>query len=205
MPYTSVGGRYRPYLEVIFSNESTKKSSNKTFAMLDSGADHTVIPYSLGVLMELEQPTEEERLNLVCGVGGNLSYIERKCKIYINNPSKKEIYGFDETVWWIYPNETTKKEQEDLIQNFKNYQGLQAQCIKDTELYSHFGEKIQETIDSLNLISGRLEVEVLLGRCFFNNFEFIQFCHKDRIKEEKCFFNYKVDSKKVIQNLVYQK
>ena len=45
---------------------------------------------------------------------------------------------------------------------------------------------------------------ILLGRPFFDNFDFIQFCHKNRYREDKCFFNYKVAKGKAIDILPIQ-
>lgn len=201
VPYTAIGGKHRPYLEVIFSNKLLNKDSNKTLAMVDSGADHTVIPYSIGVLIGLTEPTESEKLASVSGVGGNLSYIVRKCQINVINKQKNEIYGFDETVWWIYPDAETQKQQNDLIKKFQDLQKLQNQCFPNTELHSHFNVQMQQTIQDITKIGNRLETSVLLGRPFFDNFEFIQFFHKDRNKEDKCFFNYKTIESKIVETL----
>ena len=55
------------------------------------------------------------------------------------------------------------------------------------------------TIDSLVGISNKLETGVLLGRPFFDNFDFIQFIHQDRNREDKCYFNYKVAKGRAIK------
>ncbi len=198
VPYTSIAGRHRPYLEVSFLNTDVSKSSNKTFAIVDSGADHTIIPYSIGELIGLSAPTEQEKLASVTGVGGNLSYIERKCRIYILNRKENIYYGFDETVWWIYPDAGMQEERKKLVKSYFDLKNLHDQCIPGTELQKHFQNQMDQTIAGLNQISNRLETGVLLGRPFFNNFDYIQFFHKDREKEEKCFFNYKITKGKPI-------
>ena len=204
VPYTLINGRYRPYLEIIFHNPKINKSTSKTFAMVDSGADHTVIPFSMGKLIGLDDPNEAEVLANVSGVGGNLSYIQRDCNIYLTNQLKKEIYVFKETVWWIYPDKNTLDEQKRLIDEFTNFNNLQQQCKPDTELFKHFQIQQNLTIAKLSGISNKLETGILLGRPFFDNFEFIQFLHKDRNQEDKCYFNYKVKNSKIIETLPTQ-
>lgn len=199
VPYTDIGGRHRPYLEVVFSDETRGKHSNKTFAMVDSGADHTVIPYSLGSAIGLAAPTEAEQLANVSGVGGNLSYIERKCHIYLANRATNKVYVFKETVWWIHPDAATLAQQQQLIQTFGSFANLQTQTIPSTELHVHFENEKLRVIGELTKISNRLETSVLLGRPFFDNFEFIQFFHRDRSREDKASFNYKVANKKPVE------
>lgn len=201
VPYTDVGGRHRPYLEVAFLDETGATCSSKTFAMIDSGADHTLVPYSLGNSIGLAAPTAAEVLASVGGVGGQQSYIERNCQIAVANRTSGEIYVFNETVWWIYPDEQTRAEQERLQNAYKQFTTLQEQSIPDTDLYAYFENEKTQVIQELNAISNRLETDVLLGRPFFDNFEFIQFFHKDRNREERCFFNYKVAVGKPVEIL----
>jgi hypothetical protein len=198
VPYISVGNRFRPYLEITFVNEA---KTNKTLALVDSGADHTVIPYSIGIALGLELPRKDEKLIDVQGVGGSLKYVERKCKIHLPNMLKKEIYVFDETVWWIYPDEATQEHQQKLVKEIVDHIKLQDQAKESTDLHAYFGLKVSETLENLKRLNNTLETGVLIGRPFFNNFEHIQFCHKDREKEDKCFFVYKVDEKKLIEVL----
>jgi len=191
--YTNIGGKHRPYLEVFFVNSKIGKTSSKTFAMVDSGADHTIIPYSIGNSIAFEKPTEEEKPSIVRGVGGgSISYLERLCKIFLVNRSKNKIYVFNETVWWVYPNEEIQKEQNKLIEEYVQYQSLKSQSREKTDLEDYFSDRMETVITKLKQLQIKLEPNILLGRPFFDNFDFIQFCHKDRSKEDKCFFNYRV-------------
>lgn len=203
-PYTIIGGKHRPYLEVVFNNKKNNKNSSKTFALVDSGADHTVIPFSLGTSIGLQKPTEEEKLASVGGVGGNLSYIERECNLYMVNRLKNEIYVFKETVWWIYPDDSTQKRQAELLESYKSLSGLKSQCYSGTELHTHFENQMKGVMREIIDINNKLDTSVLLGRPFFDNFDFIQFCHKDREMEEKCFFNYKVTKGKPVEIIPLQ-
>ena len=102
------------------------------------------------------------------------------------------MYILNETVWWIYPDAIMQAEQKKLAQSYAEFSSLQAQSVPNTNLHHHFEGQKQQVIQDLVKISNRLETGVLLGRPFFDNFEFIQFCHKDRNREDRCFFNYKV-------------
>ncbi len=192
VPYTEVDGKHRPYLEVVFSNPTSHQNSNKTLAMVDSGADHTVMPFSLGTSIGLPIPTETEILANANGVGGNISYIERQCQIRLANKTTNRVYVFNETVWWIYPDAATQAEQRRLAKNLTELTDLQNQCLPNTNLHHHFEAQKTQVIQEFLKISNRLETNVLLGRPFFDNFEFIQFIHKDRNREAACYFNYKV-------------
>ncbi len=200
VPYTSVAGKHRPYLEVFFTDILVKKLSTKTFAMVDSGADHTVLSFSLGQQIGLEPPSDQEILANMAGVGGSLSYIERKCRIYIADKHNNLYYGFDETVWWIYPDKAMIEETTRLLNSKLEFENLQKQCIPDTPLYKHFQNQIDITNASYATISAKLEGMLLLGRNFFNNFDFIQFLQKDKMNEEKCSFNYKVAKGKIVDS-----
>lgn len=188
-------------MEVFFYNSDTRLFSARTLGLVDSGADHTVIPYSVGLYIGLKVPSEEEKLDSVSGVGGRLGYIERPCKINTINRFRNKVYVFLETVWWIYPDNEMQKELNGLKTEYQSLQNLKSQCIDGTNLSSHFHLKMKETEDSLKKIYSRLETDVLLGRPFFENFEFIQFMHKDRTKESRCYFNYKVLAKKVFEEI----
>ncbi|MBI2047917.1 MAG: hypothetical protein HYT27_02145 [Parcubacteria group bacterium] len=201
VPYTELGGRYRPYLEVVFSNLALLKSSSRTLGMVDSGADHTVIPFSIGRAIGLADPTEPEKLASVSGVGGDLSYIERPCRIYVADRKQNVVYGFNETVWWIYPDPETQKQQDIFVKQYQELRSFREQSIPGTKLHLHFEKQMQQTINELKKIGNRLETDVLLGRPFFDNFYFIQFCHKDRNRENLCFFNYKIIPGKMFETL----
>ncbi len=201
LPYTEINGKHRPYMEVLFCNPLIDANSSKTFALVDSGADHTLIPYSIGSYIGLPVPTAEEELSSVNGVGGDVSYISRDLQIYLANRSKNKIYVFNETVWWLYPNKEMETELKDLEKEYKECENLQSQSIEGSDLHSHFENQKTIMSNSYSEIMKRLEGEVLLGRPFFNNFEFIQFFHKDREQEDRCFFNYKVITDKVVNTL----
>jgi len=197
--YSKINGKYRPYLELVFKNNGTGKESQRVFAMVDSGADHTVIPFSLGSFIGFNAPTEQEVLASVSGVGGNLSYLERRCQIQLFDNTNKEIITFDETVWWIYPDDQARLQIKQLFEKYQNFERLKGQCIPETDLNNYFGLEMRNVINEINTINNRFESMILLGRPFFNNFEYVKFCHKDRDNEEQCYFTYKLLENKVIE------
>jgi len=203
VPYIEIGGRHRPYLETFFANPTTGLVSSKTLSMVDSGADHTLMPFSIGKLIGLSDPSSEEVLSNIGGVGGNVGIITRDCVISLINRSLNKTYTFNEKVWWVYPDEETKQQQNNLIEKIQALRTLQSQSISGTDLYSYFELEIDRIISVLAGINNRLEPGVLLGRPFFNNFEFIQFFHKDRENEDRCFLNYKVARQKPISVLPF--
>lgn len=198
VPYTEIEGRHRPYLEVVFYNGAMQKNSSKTFGMIDSGADHTVIPYSIGSSIGLAVPTSAERIASASGVGGNVSYVERVCSIYIANRVQGEIYEFSETVWWVYPDAETQKKRNVLAKNYANLKKFSDIAGGSIKSKARIKKQMNQAIDDWMEIGRSLETNVLLGRPFFDNFEFIQFCHKDRNEEDKCFFVYKVKEDKIV-------
>ena len=126
------------------------------------------------------------------GVGGNVSYLARQCQIHLANKTRNEVYVFEDAVWWIYPDAATQAELSKLVQDLTNFNTFQGQSIPNTDLHRHFETQKNEVIQNLLKVSNRLETGVLLGRPFFDNFEFIQFVHQDRNREDQCYFNYKV-------------
>jgi hypothetical protein len=161
------------------------------------------MPFSIGKLIGLSDPSSEEVLSNIGGVGGNVGIITRDCVISLINRSLNKTYTFNEKVWWVYPDEETKQQQNNLIEKIQALRTLQSQSISGTDLYSYFELEIDRIISVLAGINNRLEPGVLLGRPFFNNFEFIQFFHKDRENEDRCFLNYKVARQKPISVLPF--
>lgn len=199
VPYINpnANSRYRPYLELQFSNPKSKIISTKTLALVDSGADHTIIPFALGVNLDLPAPSpDDSEIKYLSGVVGGTSYVERECEIYIIDSQKAREFKFNETVWWIHPNKEKIKQLYELRKQYKSLSDLKT-------LRPELSNTLDPSITSLELNYKRLldnyQTDVLIGRPFFDNFDFIQFVHKDRNKEEKCFFVYKLSSKKSIE------
>jgi hypothetical protein len=204
--YTFDKGRHRPYLEIIVANYipnslfvSANQMSPRILGLVDSGADHTLLPYSIGKSIGLLEQQEEESPIDVGGVGGNINCLERKCVIYIANKLKKEVYRFAETVWWKVPTASVKEDLEKLTKDFSENENLLQQSKEGTELHDHFRSRMEVIRRQVSAINATLEGDPLIGRPFFDNFEFIQFNHNDRQHEEKCFFNYKVKKSKIME------
>ncbi len=198
VPYVLFENKHRPYLEVLFLNNSLLKISSKTFALMDTGADFNLVPYSLGKAIGLTEPDPTEFKD-AGGVGGNISYIERPCRIYIVDSHNKKMYGFDEIVHWVYPNLETQKRLNALIKDWVENEALGKQTIIGTPLRQHFESQQEQIRSEIKKITDRFEVSSLLGRPFFNNFEFVQFCQKEREEEKRCFFVYKILPAKIVE------
>lgn len=199
IPYAFFEQKNRPYLEVLFLFKNLLQESTKTLALMDTGADLNLIPFSLGNAIGLQQPEPEStEFQNAGGIGGEISYIQRDCKIYIVDSKSKRMYGFNEVVHWAYPNLETQKKLDELYKEYNNFIKLKGQSIKDTELYR--GLELEEQKKSLEIkkIMDKFETTSLLGRPFFNNFEFVQFCQKDRTAEVKCFFVYRIKMSNVV-------
>ena len=202
LPYTKFDGRYRPYLTTIFRYD--KKVSPVTFALVDSGADFTVIPYSIGRHIGLPEPSSAEKTQNASGVGGNISYLERNCDVCIADWTSNQVYVFKEKVYWVYPDADTQSKLVGLLSDYKEYENLKNQCIVGSNLEKYFNDQMDQTKGLIVSMNNKFETGVLIGRPFFNNFEYIQFCQKDRDEENKCFFNYKVLDKKLIKIIPLQ-
>jgi hypothetical protein len=205
--YTEDKGRHRPYIDIAFSNAPPGQVpdaadyliSPKAFGLIDSGADHTAIPFSIGKSIGLAPLQEGEKTIIVSGIGGSIHCVERACTIFMANNLKREIYKFDETVWWKVPSEEIEQTLKGLTEKLNANIEPQKQALADTNLFKHFQVQIDQIKGEIIAINSTLEGGVLVGRPFFNNFEFIQFNHNDRENEHKCFFNYKVKKKKIAQ------
>lgn len=202
VPYINPSARYRPYLEIVFNNPKTQTLSFRNLGLVDSGADQISIPYSLGKQLQLEPPADGEEIKYLGGVSGSVSYLERTCEIYIIDVTSSKLYKFEEPVLWLHPDRkvldqlTALSTENDNLLKIKN-----EQTVPNTDLAKYFENSIQQIGEKSVELLKFYESEVLLGRTFFDNFEFIQFFHRDRMKEEKCFFNYKLSQNKKFETI----
>lgn len=196
--YTLYLGKHRPYLEIEFVNpELLEGKGNRTLALLDSGADHTVIPFSLGQALQLKPP-ESQEYESASGVGGNISLISRRCRFYIVCRVHKKLYGFDERVMWAYPDLVTQDQLKELIDSYKLNQELRDEAIGGTRLRRYFEQKIQSDRDSLKKLMDKFETGALLGRPFFSNFNNLQIFQRSREVEDVCFVTFKLLKDKIV-------
>ncbi len=200
IPYINPSGRYRPYFEIVLSNPGKSTTTNKTFALVDSGADHISVPYSIGKQLQLDPPTKDEQIKSLSGVSGSITYLERTCDIYLADLKKSEMYKFSESVWWIHPDREILDSLDKILQEFNILLELGDKSKNNSAEVQKY---IEEKQLDLGLIYSQIirfyEGEVLLGRTFFDNFDFIQFFHRDRNNEEKCFFNFQLSKLKKAQ------
>lgn len=178
----SVNSPYRPYLKVFFNNP-VAKLTNARLALVDSGADTTLMPYSLGVKIGL-QPASDTELKLSSGVVGSFLNVERDCEIALLGSENKSFFVFESNVSWAHP---TEREVKALTSLYKLYRNITKDKAQD--------QSFKYVRDLILDIQGKYETNVLLGRNFFKNFDFLQFVEKSRGDASK--FIYKVKETKV--------
>lgn len=200
VPYINPSARYRPYMEIVFGNSKTSTVSSQTLGLVDSGADQISIPYSLGKQLQLDPPAENEEIKYLGGVSGSISYLERTCQLFLVDRASSNLYRFEEPVLWLHPDRKVLEQLAQLeTQNSQLLKIKNEQTVPNSNLEKYFEENIQQLGQQSIELLKFYESEVLLGRTFFDNFEFIQFFHRDRNKEEECFFNYRLSKTKIGQ------
>jgi len=198
--YSEVAKKYRPYLEVVFCDSITGKCSQKTFGLVDSGADGIVIPYSLGKEIGLRSPTAPELLdpnNIMTGIGGDAWHVARDCKLHIVDTVNGISYIFNEHVSWIYPDPSTLQQQTELAKEFSELQLKKQEVGTNIELLNPLLSELQNIELKIQKINKSLEPDVLIGRPFFDNFKYITFWHHDRKREHECYFEYELNPEKI--------
>jgi len=190
--YSDFDTKNRPYLEIIIFNTLKSKGSSKIFAIVDSGADQIVVPFSVGKDIELENP-EPDEFKKFHSVGERVSFINKYSRIYLVNRTDKKMYGFDESIAWAHPNPDTQKKMEEIIKDYRNSKELLIQ-EKNPRTIDYFKEKIATREAELKAINDSFEVITLLGRPFFDNFKYIKF-YKENNKD---FFDYEIINSKIV-------
>jgi hypothetical protein len=158
--------------------------------------------------MGLDMPSDEELASLesAVSVGGKVKYLRRKCQIRLINNLVGETDVFPESVLWVYPDVETQSKQDQLIKKFRELEALSVPPGGDAEAFSaHINKEKDEVQEELAKITNRLEVNILLGRAFFDNFKALTFYHHDREKEHECYFEYELVEGKSIQNIKHDK
>lgn len=199
--YLPILGKYRPYLEVCLSNPKAKTVSNRSLGLLDSGADQTQIPYSLGIELKLDYPTDTEVIKNAGGIGGTISYITRKCNVSFVDRKRNKLYTVEEQILWTYPDKVTQTKLAGMVGQHSQLTELEKQCIAGSDLEKYFITQKKALATEYKSILDRYETSLLLGRPFFYNFEFLQFFYRNPNREDTCFFVYKINPKKIIGEL----
>lgn len=182
----SQNGSFKPYLNTGFYNPKAGLATFQ-FSLVDSGADSTLIPYSLGVRLGLAEATNSE-LQRSLGVSGSLLTARRSCQIALLNSTGSHLLVFDTDIHWAHPSE---EELRDLKMYYSLYNNLKARNPKHTAL-----DVLKKKAE---IIQFRYETNVLLGRNFFRNFEFLQFVEKTRGDTSK--FIYKIRKSKISRSV----
>lgn len=155
-----------------------------------------MIPFSMGVTLGFSEPNEAEFLS-ASGIGGDLSYIERKCHVFLSNVESNEWVGFEHEVSWSYPSPLVQKEVTDLIEQHENYKKMEQEAKMGTNLIKYIQSKKQETFAKVKKRMDLYETPVLLGRDFFHNFEFMQFIQKGKDRETQSAIHYSLRSRSI--------
>lgn len=179
---------HRPYLQLLFNNPKTHIIKSN-LALVDSGADSTLIPYSLGVELGFS-PASDLELQISNGVSGSIHTVKRDCTLALISSDNKKIFEFETEVSWAHPLEAERKKLEDLA---KTYADLKNKNIPSTD------PKMISTIEDYGKIALFYETNILLGRNFFVNFDFLQFVEKEDGSKSK--FIYKVRRSKISKTI----
>lgn len=110
--YTYLNREYGPYLRVFFYSPLESKKSPETLAILDSGSNRIIMPFSMGRTIKLKHPESLGEFDNMYGVGGSVPFVDRPCIIYLVDNECGEIYGFWVNVDWEHPRELDIKKIE---------------------------------------------------------------------------------------------
>jgi hypothetical protein len=174
--------------------------------MVDSGADNIVISYSIGKKIGLQGPTaaELESPSHMNGIGGRANFLERPCRVKLIDEQNNKIVVFEEKVYWIFPDAQTQNRLQNLTTQLEELQAIKGRSIETEtpkELLDVLRDKISSISAEMSQIDEFLEAGQILGRTFFDNFEYITFHHQDRTREHECYFEYKIREEKIVQEL----
>lgn len=172
---------YKPYLKMLFSSSATKIITSR-LALVDSGADRTLIPYSLGKKIELPAASDNE-ITKAGGISGFLYTVDRACEMGLLSSDNSKIFVFNTKVAWAHPLEKELKELDGL---YTIHRILRAKNAGASELKA-IGEQIVN-------IQMKYEKNILLGRNFFKNFDFLQFIEKSRGDASKFVYRIKEEN-----------
>jgi len=199
VPYTDPvnNSKYRPYLEVVFCRG---KLEYQTFGLIDSGADVVSIPFSVGRNIGLSVPTTDNEIKPLCGIGGSSTYVERDCHIFLPHHKLGGRWEFIEKVCWLYPCANVLKKLKELEEKYSRFYEI-SQTAPDPQYQKAIQQIMKDYLHEYRDLSNIYESGVLLGRSFFNNFNFIQFCHRSNKDESKCFFGYSVRNDKKFKKI----
>jgi len=172
--YSSINRDRGPYVMVRFYYNKDENFQEE-FAILDSASNNIIIPFSLGRIMNFSHPKSKSDFKTVAGVEGKeLPCVEQTCRIFLVHKKQRKIYRFYETVLWLHP----------YFEDFKRIKWLENENKKTRIIREK--EKQEKEIKE---ITGSFDRSgIILGRSFFNNFEYIKF----EQKKNDGYFYYKI-------------
>ncbi|MDP3953907.1 MAG: hypothetical protein Q8Q06_00640 [bacterium] len=196
--YAYFNREYGPYLRVFFYNPKDGKRSVENLAILDSGSNNIIIPFSIGRAINLNNPESLEDFKRAHGVGGAVSFVEKPCVVYLINEELGEMYGFWDNVVWEHPPEVDFIEKIEKIERSVGrkkalIEKMEKENKGDSRLVSIYKKAIGQKNNKIKELTDRFEKSgVILGRSFLNNFEYVKFHQRGsnghflyKIKESK--------------------
>jgi len=188
--YTNPNGVYRPYLELNFYNNKSKKTQS-LFSLVDSGVDSTLIPYELGLFLGLKKASDSELIN-ASGVAGSLYIVNRKCEIGLINADNSKLFMFETEVSWAHPIKSELLELNNNLDIYNKYKKLKDNSDQTKAI-------LKESYKKVNSILSKYGTNILLGRNFFINFDFLQFIEKKRGNVSKII--YKIREAEILREI----
>jgi hypothetical protein len=159
----------------------------------------------MGNQLKLTPASNDNEIEGASGVAGETTYLVRNCEIFLFNRRNKKMYMYQDVVWWIYPNSKAQEHITYLATRVATLKNLKNQCKTDTDLSRYFDEEIVKAENAYKNAINVYETDVLIGRPFLDNFDYVQFFHRDRAKEDECFFKYKLTNKKIKRTITVPK
>lgn len=182
---------YRPYLQIYFLSES--KTKIKQLAIVDTGADRSLIGYQMGLQLGLEVSLEEIRAeekrekSNAQGIGGSRNALNKETKIIIIDQDSGKEYEFITPVTWVIPTER----EFNLLKKLEKERTALKMAKQSQPTSKHLKDMFNNKHQEYTKLHDSLEVPILIGREFMGNFKYINFVVN---KEDgaKSYFEYEL-------------
>lgn len=182
------GNTYRPYLEIYFISKTGVEF--KTTAIVDTGADRSLIRYSIGQELGFKVSLEEIRQKPTThGIAGSLNSLNKETEIIIRHHHSGKVHKIKTPISWIIPTEQEFNELNRLIEEID--------IIKVNIQNNPVNEKLKGLLHKKHTeyatLNNRLEPDILIGREFMTNFGYLTFVHET--DNSKSYFEYELRSR----------
>jgi len=183
------GKTYRPHLEIYFISKNGIEL--KRIGLMDTGADRSLVQYSLGKELGFNASPEEMRQKpMTRGVAGALNSLDKEIEIIIKHHHSGNIHKIKTSIAWIIPTEQEFKAMNSLLAEIETLRATVQTNPRDEKLKELLHEKYNKYAE----VNNRLEEPgVLIGREFMTNFGYLTFVHER--DNSKSYFEYELRSK----------